>query len=893
MKLVIVESPAKAKTINRYLGDDYKVLASYGHVCDLPSKDGSVSPDDNFAMKWQVSNGSEKHLNEIKSALKKADKLILATDPDREGEAISWHVLEHLKEKKLIGEMPVERVVFNEVTKNAILHAMTQPRDLDVELIDAYRARRALDYLVGFSLSPVLWRKLPGSRSAGRVQSVALRLICEREAEIEAFISDEYWSVEAELGKADGRNFTARLTHLNGEKLGKLGIGNEAAALDAVAKLEACALFVQEIETKRTRRHPSPPFTTSTLQQEASRKLGFSASRTMQIAQKLYEGINIGTETTGLITYMRTDGVQLGGEAIAALRDDIGSRYGNRYVPEKPRIYKSKAANAQEAHEAIRPTDISRTPDKIRDYLDHDQARLYELIWKRTIASQMQSAELDQTGVDIGDSANTVTLRASGQVIVFDGFLSVYKESKDADDDRDADNDKARIKDGEKNGDTAQKSDTAILPALSKAETLATRAIKPEQHFTQPPPRFTDASLVKRMEELGIGRPSTYASIIQVLQTRDYVIKDRGRFQPEDRGRLVSTFLANFFDRYVEYDFTAKLEGQLDEVSAGNMDWTELLTLFWRDFKTAIDGTKELTITNVLDVLDEELGPHFFKKGEDGALMRGCPNCSGGRLGLKLGKFGAFVGCSNYPECKFTRQLANGGEEEEDAPVGDKNIGDDPASGLPIYLRRGPYGPYVQLGDPETKKPKRASLPKGVSAAALDLERAIALLALPRDVGPHPETGDMIQAGLGRFGPYLKYQGSYASLPADDDLLTVGLNRAVDLLAEAAKKKGRVLGVHPSGGDVHVKAGRYGPYVEHNKLRATLPRGSDISLMTLEEAIPLLAAKAAKGPAPKKAAKKSAEKAATKKTASKKAAPKKAATKKTGKKSSATTTTKS
>jgi DNA topoisomerase-1 len=893
MKLVIVESPAKAKTINRYLGDDYKVLASYGHVCDLPSKDGSVSPDDNFAMKWQVSNGSEKHLNEIKSALKKADKLILATDPDREGEAISWHVLEHLKEKKLIGEMPVERVVFNEVTKNAILHAMTQPRDLDVELIDAYRARRALDYLVGFSLSPVLWRKLPGSRSAGRVQSVALRLICEREAEIEAFISDEYWSVEAELGKADGRNFTARLTHLNGEKLGKLGIGNEAAALDAVAKLEACALFVQEIETKRTRRHPSPPFTTSTLQQEASRKLGFSASRTMQIAQKLYEGINIGTETTGLITYMRTDGVQLGGEAIAALRDDIGSRYGNRYVPEKPRIYKSKAANAQEAHEAIRPTDITRTPDKIRDYLDHDQARLYELIWKRTIASQMQSAELDQTGVDIGDSANTVTLRASGQVIVFDGFLSVYKESKDADDDRDADNGKAKIKDGEKNGDTAQKSDTAILPALSKAETLATRAIKPEQHFTQPPPRFTDASLVKRMEELGIGRPSTYASIIQVLQTRDYVIKDRGRFQPEDRGRLVSTFLANFFDRYVEYDFTAKLEGQLDEVSAGNMDWTELLTLFWRDFKTAIDGTKELTITNVLDVLDEELGPHFFKKGEDGALMRGCPNCSGGRLGLKLGKFGAFVGCSNYPECKFTQQLANGGEEEEDAPVGDKNIGDDPATGLPIYLRRGPYGPYVQLGDPETKKPKRASLPKGVSAAALDLERAIALLALPRDVGPHPETGDMIQAGLGRFGPYLKYQGSYASLPADDDLLTVGLNRAVDLLAEAAKKKGRVLGVHPSGGDVHVKAGRYGPYVEHNKLRATLPRGSDISLMTLEEAIPLLAAKAAKGPAPKKAAKKSAKKAATKKTASKKAAPKKAATKKTGKKSSATTTTKS
>jgi DNA topoisomerase-1 len=875
MKLVIVESPAKAKTINRYLGDDYKVLASYGHVCDLPSKDGSVVPDDDFAMKWQVSSGSEKHLKEIKTALKTADKLILATDPDREGEAISWHVLEHLKEKKLLKGKDIERVVFNEVTKNAILQAMNQPRDLDTELIDAYRARRALDYLVGFSLSPVLWRKLPGSRSAGRVQSVALRLICEREAEIEAFISHEYWSVEAELGKADGRNFNARLTHLDGEKLDKLSIGTEDKALAAVAKIDSCALFVKDIETKRVRRNPSPPFTTSTLQQEASRKLGFSASRTMQIAQKLYEGINIGSETTGLITYMRTDGVQLGTEAVAALRDDIGTRYGARYVPEKPRVYKTKAANAQEAHEAIRPTDISRSPDKIRSYLDHDQARLYELIWKRTIASQMQSAELNQTGVDIGDVASSVTLRANGQVIVFDGFMSVYRESKDAADDLD------------KSADGNQGSSGAILPEMSKAEALATRKITPEQHFTQPPPRFTDASLVKRMEELGIGRPSTYASIMQVLQTRNYVIKDRSRFIPEDRGRLVSTFLNNFFDRYVEYDFTAKLESQLDAVSAGELDWRELLGIFWRDFKSAIDGTKDLTITNVLDVLDEELGPHFFKKGDDGALIRTCPNCDGGRLGLKLGKFGAFVGCSNYPECKFTRQLSSGDDADEDnAPVGDKNIGDDPATGLPIYLRRGPYGPYVQLGDPETKKPKRASLPKGLSAADLDLERAIGLLALPRDVGPHPETGDMIQAGLGRFGPYLKYQGSFASLPAEDDLLTIGLNRAVDLLAEAAKKKGRVLGQHPNGGDVHVKAGRYGAYVEHNKLRATLPRGSDISEMTLEEALPLLAAKAAKAPAPKKAAKK----AATKKAASKKTAKKKAPKKKTTGKKAATKT---
>ena len=871
MKLVIVESPAKAKTINRYLGDDYKVLASYGHVCDLPSKDGSVSPDDDFAMKWQVSSGSEKHLKEITTALRKADKLILATDPDREGEAISWHVLEHLKEKKLVDGMPVERVVFNEVTKNAILQAMEKPRKLDDELIDAYRARRALDYLVGFSLSPVLWRKLPGSRSAGRVQSVALRLICEREAEIEAFTSQEYWSIHAELGKADGRNFTARLTHLGAVKLGKLDITNEADAQDAARKIESKALFVKNIETKRIKRNPSPPFTTSTLQQEASRKLGFSASRTMQIAQRLYEGINIGSETTGLITYMRTDGVQLGNDAIAALRTDIGTRFGNQYVPENPRVYKTKAANAQEAHEAIRPTDISRSPDRIQAYLDHDQARLYELIWKRTIASQMQSAELDQTGIDIGDNDGEVTLRASGQVIVFDGFLSVYRESQDAVDDR------TSAQESDDNGDK----DTALLPEMSVHEALATRSVTPEQHFTQPPPRFTDASLVKRLEELGIGRPSTYASILQVLQTRNYVIKDRSRYIPEDRGRLVSTFLTNFFDRYVEYDFTAKLENQLDLVSAGKLDWKKLLAEFWRDFKGAIDGTKELTITNVLDVLDEELGPHFFKTGDDGQLVRTCPNCDGGRLGLKLGKFGAFVGCSNYPECKFTRQLtANDDAADEEALVSDRNLGDDPKTGLPIYLRRGPYGHYVQIGDPETKKPKRASLPKGTSAATVDLERAIELLSLPRDVGPHPETGDMIQAGLGRFGPYLKYQGSFSSLPADDDLFTVGLNRAVDLLAEAAKKKGRVLGEHPSGGDVYVKAGRYGPYVEHNKLRATLPRGTEISEITLEDAIPLLATKAAKAPATKKSAKKAAKKSA------KKAAPKKTAKKSAAKKAS-------
>ena len=775
MKVVVVESPAKAKTINRYLGDEFKVLASYGHVCDLPSKDGSVLPDNDFEMKWQISSGSEKHLKDIISALKGADKLILATDPDREGEAISWHVLEQLKTKNLVDSLPVERVVFNEVTKSAILQAMDNPRQLDDELINAYRARRALDYLVGFSISPVLWRKLPGSKSAGRVQSVALRLVCEREAEIEAFRSQEYWSIEAQFTKLDGRAFTARLTQLDGQKLDKLDLKTEADAQAAVAKIIASDAAVTQIETKRVKRNPQPPFTTSTLQQEASRKLGFSASRTMQIAQKLYEGINIGSETTGLITYMRTDGVQLGNEAIAAIRDDISGRFGARYVPDKPRVYKTKAANAQEAHEAIRPTAINRDPKEMQAFLDHDQFRLYELIWKRTIASQMQSAELDQTGVDITTKTGEAVLRANGQVMVFDGFLSVYRESVDETSDGDG---------GDEAGDGSGK----LLPDLAKGEALTTGTVTPEQHFTQPPPRFTDASLVKRMEELGIGRPSTYASIIQVLQQRNYVIKDKGRFIPEDRGRLVSTFLGNFFDRYVEYDFTARLETQLDDVSAGKLDWKQLLAAFWRDFKAAIDGTKDLTITNVLDVLDEELGPHFFKADDNGALIRGCPNCADGRLGLKLGKFGAFVGCSNYPDCKFTRQLANGDDDTANDAVSDTELGIDPATNLPIYLRNGPYGPYVQIGDPETKKPKRASLPKGTDAGQLDLQAALGLLALPRDIEPHPETGDMIQAGIGRFGPYLKYQGRYTSLPSEDDVLTVGMNRAVDLLAESAKR---------------------------------------------------------------------------------------------------------
>jgi DNA topoisomerase-1 len=864
MKVVVVESPAKAKTINRYLGDGYKVLASYGHICDLPSKDGSVLPENNFEMKWQVSSGSDKHLKEIMTALKGAEKLVLATDPDREGEAISWHVLEQLRQKNTLDGISIERVVFNEVTKSAIMAAMDNPRELDTELINAYRARRALDYLVGFSISPVLWRKLPGSRSAGRVQSVALRLICEREAAIEVFKSEEYWSIWAKLGlSGGGEQFRARLTHLDGEKIEKLSIKTEPDALRAVEAIRLSSLAVRSVEQKRVKRNPQPPFTTSTLQQEASRKLGFSATRTMQVAQKLYEGINIGSETTGLITYMRTDGVQLGSEAVTAIRSAIAERFGSNFVPSAPRAYKTKAANAQEAHEAIRPTNILRDPGALQSFLDHDQFRLYELIWKRTIASQMASAELDQTTIDIANNSSTVTLRANGQFLVFSGFLSVYQESKDV-------AQESRSSEGDDDDN-----DNLLLPKMTQGDELIIYQVTPEQHFTQPPPRFTDASLVKRMEELGIGRPSTYASIIQVLQNRNYVRKDRSRFIPEDRGRLVSTFLENFFDRYVEYDFTAELETQLDEVSAGKLDWTALLHHFWHDFNLAIDKTKDLTITNVLDVLDEELGPHFFKTDKNGSLVRNCPNCQDGRLGLKLGKFGAFVGCSNYPECKFTRQLNsdNDNQDENGQPISDQELGPDPETGLPVMLRIGPYGPYVQIGDIDTKKPKRASLPKGTNPVSLDLEAALALLALPRDIEPHPETGEMIQAGIGRFGPYLKYRGKFTSLPVEDDVLTIGINRAVDLLAEAAKKAGRFLGEHPSGGEVHIKAGRFGPYVEHNKLRATIGKDLVMDEITLETAIELLAAKATKGTSKKTSPKKNT--AAKKKSAAKVAGKKK------------------
>jgi len=837
MKIVVVESPAKAKTINKYLGSGYTVLASYGHVRDLPAKDGSVLPDDDFSMSWEVDGRGEKRMKEIAQALKGADHLFLATDPDREGEAISWHVEEVLRQRNALKGIDVKRVVFNEVTKNAVLDAFRHPRELNRELVEAYLARRALDYLVGFTLSPVLWRKLPGSKSAGRVQSVALRLICEREAEIEAFKPREYWSIEVVLRTAAGQEFTARLTHLDGKKLDKFSLGSEAEARAAAAAIAGAGQFaVSEIERRQVKRHPQPPFTTSTLQQEASRKLGFGASRTMSLAQRLYEGVDIGGETVGLITYMRTDGVDLANDALVAAKELITRDYGNDYAPAAPRIYKNKVKNAQEAHEAIRPTDLFARPETLTRALETDQFRLYELIWKRTVASQMQSAILDQVAIDVASGDGKIVLRATGSVIQFDGFLKLYHEDRDDPD--------------EEEGEGGR------LPAMSKDEKLARDAVKPEQHFTQPPPRYSEASLVKRLEELGIGRPSTYASIIQVLQDRDYVRIDKKRFVPEDRGRLVTAFLSSFFDRLVQYNFTADLENQLDDISGGRTDWKKVLRDFWEQFSVAIAGTKELTITQVIATLDEELGRHFFPEDPGGKDPRLCPGCAAGRLSLKLGKFGAFIGCSNYPECRYTRPLGiEGGNGEADTlDSGPKLLGLDPESNQPVSLRKGPYGIYVQLGEGENGgKPKRVSLPRGVTPADVDLETALRLLALPREIGKHPETGETITAGVGRFGPYLKHGAAFKSLTADDDVLTIGLNRAVSLLAEPSKGRQaaqplRTVGPHPDdGAPIQLFKGRYGPYVSHDGLFATVPGSIEPEKLTLEAAIELLKAQEAKG----------------------------------------------
>jgi DNA topoisomerase-1 len=870
MNVVIVESPAKAKTINKYLGSDYKVVASYGHVRDLPAKDGSVRPDSDFEMLWEVDGRSEKHMKNIAAAVRGADRLYLATDPDREGEAISWHLREALLARRAIKKgIDVKRVVFNEVTRSAVTAAFENPREIDTELVDAYLARRALDYLVGFTLSPVLWRKLPGSRSAGRVQSVALRLVCEREGEIEAFKPREYWSVEVEFTTPSGDKFTAQLSDLDGKRLDRFALDSEAKAKAAVAAILGGGEFsVANVERRQTRRNPFPPFTTSTLQQEASRKLGFGASRTMRIAQRLYEGIDLDGETVGLITYMRTDGVAIAGEAVAATRRLIGSEFGDRYVPGSPRVYRSPAKNAQEAHEAVRPTDLFRKPADVAAHLDADQRRLYELIWKRTVASQMESAVLDQVAVDIADRSAKTRLRATGSTVVFDGFLKLYQEDRDdaADDDAEG----------------------RRLPAMQQTDRLGRGEVTPSQHFTQPPPRYTEASLVKKLEELGIGRPSTYASILQVLQDRDYVTLDKRRFVPQDRGRLVTAFLTSFFERYVEYGFTADLENQLDEVSDGKIDWKDVLRNFWRDFSGAIDGTKELTVKQVLTALDNGLGSHFFREDGTGRDPRVCPGCGEGRLSLKLGKFGAFIGCSNYPTCRYTRAFGVDTGEAQ-AAGGDKALGEDQATGQPITLKKGPYGLYLQLGEgTDGTKPKRVALLKGMNPGDMTLDTAQRLLALPRDIGRHPETSEPIVAGIGRFGAYLKHGSKFTSITGDDDVLTIGLNRAVTVLAESktGERRGpqllRELGAHPDGGTVGLFRGRYGPYVSTGGAIASLPKSADPDLFSLEEAVALLATKGkgTKGRSrrPARAAPAAAPKAAAKPKA---AAPKAAAKPKT------------
>ncbi len=856
MPVVVVESPAKAKTINKYLGPDYTVLASYGHVRDLPPKDGSVNPDEGFAMTWEVAADSRKHVKAIAEALKTDDQLILATDPDREGEAISWHLQEALASSLKKGKT-VSRVTFNAITKDAVTEAMKNPRQVDKPLVEAYLARRALDYLVGFTLSPVLWRKLPGAKSAGRVQSVCLRLIVEREQEIEAFRAREFWTVTAVLVTPRGQEFEARLTVLGAKKLDKFALPTAEAAELAVHAVTSRPLAVTSVEAKPASRNPYAPFMTSTLQQEASRKFGMGAKQCMSAAQRLYEA--------GLITYMRTDGIDMAPEAVMAARAEITQRFGAAYVPDSPRMYKNKAKNAQEAHECIRPTDMSAATEKLR-LTDPDQRKLYDLIWKRTIASQMSAARMERTVVDVASPDGQVVLRANGQVVLFDGFLKVYDEGRDEEGD-----------------------DEGRLPQIMQGEAVDKRSVTPAQSFTQPPPRYTEATLVKRMEELGIGRPSTYASVLTTIVDREYVRKDKNRLIPEDKGRLVTAFLTNYFRKYVEYDFTADLETELDDVSAGDRDYKDVLTRFWRDFSAAIAETADLRIGEVLTKIDEFLAPHLYPLREDGSDPRICQVCGTGRLHLKTSRSGgAFIGCGNYPECRYTRPISGGEEGSVDGRV----LGDD-ADGQPISLRAGRFGPYVQRGEATEAQPKpdRASLPKGWSAESLTLERALELLSLPRLVGAHPEDGLPVEAAIGRFGPYVKHGSVYANIPDVEEVFTIGMNRAVEVLAQkAAGRRGgaapagplKVLGEHPDGGEVQVMPGKYGPYVKWGKVNATLPKDMDPEMVTLDEALALVAEKAGKSGGKKKAAPKKAgvKKEAGAKPAVKKAAVKKAAIKK-------------
>ncbi|MCV2880525.1 type I DNA topoisomerase [Actibacterium sp. XHP0104] len=834
MPVVVVESPAKAKTINKYLGSDYTVLASYGHVRDLPPKDGSVDTDNDFDMKWEIANDSRKHVKAIADALKDDNELILATDPDREGEAISWHLEEALRKRRAIKkDTAVSRVVFNAITKSAVTEAMKNPRQVDQPLVHAYLARRALDYLVGFNLSPVLWRKLPGAKSAGRVQSVCLRLIVEREMEIEAFKPREYWTVKALLGTPRGQEFEARLTVLGGKKLDKFDLENTTSAELAVQAINSRDLSVKSVEAKPANRNPSAPFMTSTLQQEASRKFGFGARHTMSAAQRLYEA--------GHITYMRTDGIDMAPEAVTAARDAIKDRYGADYVPASPRIYKNKAKNAQEAHECIRPTDMTMDAASLK-ISDADQRKLYDLIWKRTLASQMEAARMERTTVDIASKDAQIEMRATGQVVLFDGFLKIYEEGRD---------------------DVVVDDDDKRLPQMSEGEPTDKRSVTPEQHFTQPPPRYTEATLVKRMEELGIGRPSTYASIVTTIQDRGYVNKDQNRLIPEDKGRLVTAFLSNYFKRYVGYEFTANLEDELDDISAGERDYIDVLDRFWRDFSAALAETADLRITEVLDKIDEVLAPHLFPPTADGSDPRVCPKCGAGRLNLKTARSGgAFIGCSNYPECRYTRALSTQVDEAA-AELDGKVLGHDGED--EITLRMGRFGPYVQKGEAteDTPKPPRASLPKGWEPEAMDFDKAQMLLTLPREIGMHPE-GGMMSTNFGRYGPYVMHQlpdeakPVYANLKDPNDVFELGMNRAVELLAEKRANPGRrgraaaaaplrELGEHPEkGGPVNVMDGRYGPYVKWDKVNATLPKGTEPADVTMEMALQLIAEKATK-----------------------------------------------
>lgn len=837
MPVVVVESPAKAKKINSYLGKDYTVLASYGHVRDLPPKDGSVLPDDDFDMKWEIASDSKKHIKAIVDALKDDPELILATDPDREGEAISWHLTEALTARKAIKkDTPVSRVVFNAITKSAVTEAMKSPRQVDAPLVEAYLARRALDYLVGFNLSPVLWRKLPGARSAGRVQSVCLRLIVEREMEIEAFRPREYWSVSADLLSPRGQGFTARLVSLAGKKVEKFDLGNETQAEMAVQAIRSRDLVVQSVEAKPATRNPAPPFMTSTLQQEASRKFGMGAKQAMSVAQRLYEA--------GLITYMRTDGIDMAPEAVTETRDAISGKFGASYLPDSPRVYKNKAKNAQEAHECIRPTNMAVDTASAK-VADSDQRKLYDLIYKRTMASQMAAARMERTVVEIASADSQVGLRANGQVMVFDGFLAIYEEGRD---------------------DTVIDDDDKRLPQLAAGETAQKHSVTPEQHFTQPPPRYTEATLVKQMEELGIGRPSTYASIVTTIQDRGYVEKEKNRLIPQDKGRLVTVFLTNYFRKYVGYDFTAELENQLDAVSAGDADYKKVLGQFWRDFSAAIAETADLRITEVLDKINEVLEPHLFPATADGSDPRACPNCGAGRLSMRTARAGgAFIGCSNYPECRYTRPFGPPDPEAEASaiPPDGKLLGHD--AGEEIRIFKGRFGPYAQRGavTDDNKKPPRQGIPPDWTPEDVTLEEALKLLELPRAIGPHPEDGVMVWANIGRYGPYLKHAestshrgGTNANLEGIDEVWTVGMNRAVQLLAEKLASRGgrgkaakpiRELGEHPeASGMVAIYDGKYGPYVKWEKINATIPDTVDPADLTMAQAVDLIDERAAK-----------------------------------------------